>query len=181
MGEGGFGLSALLAIDVVTGNRTIVSQFGTVGAGMSFSTVSTVTLNAAEDKAYVTDPNTNNGILIMVDMATGDRTLLSMSGVIGIGPNFAYPVDVKLNGAEDTAYVLNSTFSGTSGSIFAVDLATGDRTEISGDSTGTGPSFAWPQAMVLNAAKDKLYVALASTGSVISVDLATGNRELISK
>ncbi|WP_221031767.1 YDG domain-containing protein [Actomonas aquatica] len=77
----------------------------------------------------------------------------------------------------DAEQTVVSNYSGAS--LFVVDLNTGERTELSSATLGTGPNFSSP----LGTAKGSdgyLYVASRGTDSIIRVDPATGNRTTVS-
>jgi DNA-binding beta-propeller fold protein YncE len=65
-------------------------------------------------------------------------------------------------------------------SIISIDLASGDRTILSGDATGTGPSFDLPAGIALNAAGNQLLVVDRDLSALVEVNVATGDRTIIS-
>ena len=125
------------------------------------------------DTAYVVDSSLD--ALISVDLATGNRVVVSDSGT-GVGPNFSNPRSLILNGAGDTAYVVDATLD----ALISVDLATGNRVVVSDSGTGVGPNFSAPLSVILNGAGDTAYVVDTTLDALISVDLATGNRVVVS-
>lgn len=62
--------------------------------------------------------------------------------------------------------------------LVAVSYTTGERTIISDDATGTGPTFQDPAAAVLDEAKARVLVL--DGAALLAVDLATGDRSVIS-
>jgi hypothetical protein len=118
--------------------------------------------------------------LVAVDLASGVRRIVSDPST-GNGPRFLGPRAVALDGGR--ALVLATNADGVSDdedeehlTLFAVDLASGDRSILSDSFTGEGRPFDEPRDIAL--AGD---LALVTDGwSVIAVDLATGNRSVVS-
>jgi len=74
-------------------------------------------------------------------------------------------------------------YTANSDSVLRVDLATGDRTEVSGPLVGTGTAFQEISSLIFRD-EDTLYVMDSgpnSVGDLFIVDLATGNRTPISR
>lgn len=64
-----------------------------------------------------------------------------------------------------------------------IDLVTGNRIEVSGDTVGTGAAFSNPTGMAINSAGTILYVGDSISNdadAIVTVDLATGNRTIVS-
>jgi hypothetical protein len=70
------------------------------------------------------------GALIRVDLATGDRTLLSSNASPTTGQQFDTPIDVQYNACENAFYILQTDFTPATpaGRVLKVDAATGART-----------------------------------------------------
>lgn len=120
------------------------------------------------DRALVTDVSVKQ--LLAIDLASGDRTVLSGAGV-GTGPALVGPYGV-LRDTADHAIVMD----GGSATILGVDLTTGDRTVVASVGTGTGLGFVGP------AVQDGgvLYVLDGSSqGRLLRVTPSTGNREVV--
>jgi len=73
-------LDALIAVDLSTGNRTVLSDDNdtnnsniAVGRGPSFIAPSGLVLDSANNRVFVGDANS----VIVVDMPTGDRAISS--------------------------------------------------------------------------------------------------------
>ena len=63
--------------------------------------------------------------------------------------------------------------------ILAVDLATGDRTTLSGFSTGAGPSLIDPRGMARNG--DGLFVTDLGFRAITAVDPRLGQRTIVAR
>lgn len=158
------GAFALLAVDLASGDRSVVSD-GATGAGPLFGQLGALALDAG--RAFVGQRN-GAGILV-VDLATGDRVVLSDDDT-GTGPEFEDIHSLALDPARNRLLVLERNRD----IVLAVDLTTGNRTQI----VGAGPALAFPLCVVVDPVLDR---ALITTNlSVYSVDLPTGDRTLVS-
>ena len=109
--------------------------------------------------------------VIAVDLATGDRTVLS-DAVTGVGPTLVSPLGIAVAG--DVALVTENFHA----AVIAVDLASGNRTILSDEASGGpafgelgGIAFAETHALVVNLSPRALY----------AVDLDLGQRVIISR
>ena len=158
--------TSLIAVDLDNGDRTPVSD-GTTGSGTSFLNPQALTLDAANNRALVVDRS--RLALFAVDLANGDRTLIS-----GTGPTFTSPVDVGFDGANNRALVL-------SGGLIAVDLTSGDRSIVSNNSTDMGFGFSFPIDVDFDAANNRALVLDRNQRALIAVDLTSGDQTIISQ
>jgi len=168
----------LVDVDLASGVRTLISGGG-VGGGPDFEQPLDVAFDASTglERALVLDPGL--GGVVSVDLTSGDRTLVSGPGV-GLGPVFHFdlssPLSMKVAGG--VAWVMDSSFDPFGGRLLAVDLATGDRTLVSGDGVGAGRPLIFSYEFDLDAAGGR---ALAiSLEDLVSIDLASGDRTLFS-
>jgi hypothetical protein len=124
----------IMSVDPVTGNRTLVAgpTRGT-GPGLAFpvsmasdSPNSVVVLDMEQAPS---GPGFGLGALIRVDLATGNRTVLSIDGTPKGSPVFDTPIDVRYNACEKSFYVLQTGFGSPAepGRVMKVDAATGAR------------------------------------------------------
>ena len=124
----------IMSVDPATGARTLVSGPGR-GTGPGF--VSPVSMASdSPDSVVVLDmeqPPTGSGFglgaLIRVDLATGNRTVLSVDGNPKGSPAFDTPIDVQYNACEKAFYVLQTGFGSPAepGRVMKVDPTTGVR------------------------------------------------------
>jgi hypothetical protein len=163
----------LMVVDPVTGNRTILSD-NTHGIGPAFTAVGGVSLLPNGD-LLVGDGNSFTSLkqsrLIEVDPATGNRTILSGSGV-GTGPDFQTVLSGLPYGNSIIAVDQQSQ-----GTLFSVDPTTGNRTILSGNGVGSGPVFSASGTAILGTSA---VVAVRSANQLLSVDLTTGDRTIFS-
>lgn len=172
------GNDKVVAVDLVTGDRTTLSGSGT-GSGPVMTQPIEVVLDEAGETAYVLDRPTNDGAVYSVDVATGDRTVISDNHGTGTGVSLEMPFFAILD-EENGRLLLTDERSGSDGAVVAVDLVTGDRIEVSGNSVGTGASFQEPRGIVNDTRHGRWLVLDKVAGAIISVDPANGNRTVFS-
>lgn len=121
--------------------------------------------------------------LIALDQATGTRTIVSDSRR-GRGPVLNAPGSFALDPTRNRALVVDISADpdGEPGPsvLVAIDLDTGDRTILSDSDNGTGPDFAFPNAITLDRENNRALVADYGAAALIEVDLATGKRTIVS-
>jgi hypothetical protein len=174
----------LLRIDPATGDRRVLTGVG-VGAGPA---VDVAGVGVVGGIIYVTDVVNNQ--IMRVDPATGNRTPVSGPGTGGGAP-FVSPASVTSGDRPGTIAVLDMERPAGPGlglgGVVRVDLATGDRTLISGNARPTSTSteqFDTPIDMQYDACENAFYVLqtgftpAAPDGRVLKVDAVTGVRTL---
>ena len=177
---------ALIRIDPLTGDRTVISGCvdvgctSQVGAGPSFVFLRGVVPeddgNLLVCEGFLGDPSNQQSIL-RVDPATGDRTVVSSSLVgseVGTGPAFDTLFDIILD-ANGDILVADTEID----TVFRVDPVTGDRTIVTSNTVGTGPAMSFPGDLALEASGDILMTE-GSNDQVVRVDPATGDRTVVS-
>jgi len=112
------GLSAVVRVDPVTGDRTIVSDAGT-GAGPALNYPPGIAVEASGDLVVI---ESSLNAVLRVDPVTGDRTIVSDAGT-GAGPAFLSPVGIAVVATGDLV-VTDPTLN----VVLRVDPITGDRT-----------------------------------------------------
>jgi len=124
----------IMSVNAVTGARTLISGPAR-GTGPGFFTPVSMTSDSATsvvvlDMDQPAGAGQGLGALIRVDLATGNRTLLSSDAAPVGGQQFDTSIDVQYDACEKAFYVLEPGF-GTSiepGRVLKVDAATGART-----------------------------------------------------
>lgn len=119
----------VLSVNPVNGARTLVSGGGR-GAGPVLSSLYGLAEDVAGTSVVVLDQNyAGAGGLFRIELATGDRTVVSSNTAPSGSPVFDMPFDVVHNGCDGAFYVLHSAgFAGPVGNVLKVDGATGSRT-----------------------------------------------------
>ncbi len=114
---------SLLAVDLATGTRTIITDATTVGAGPSLNIPSLLAMDEAGGQALVWDTGLES--LFSVALSNGDRTILSSAGV-GSGPLPVGPAALQFDAVDGRALLLDDDGTGAF-DLLAIDLVTGDR------------------------------------------------------
>jgi len=177
----------LTAIDLATGNRTDISSVS-IGTGPIIDGPNDVVIDAANDRALIAAYQAS--AVIAVDLGTGNRTVISDSdgpnnddvNPVGTGPELGFMQGIGLDSASNRALVSANYDPGTGSveAIIAIDLANGNRSILSDESTGTGPNFSSPLDMVVDSPGNRVLVADQTQG-LFSIDLANGNRTVVTK
>lgn len=167
---------ALVAIDVASGERTVISDDGT-GAGPSMNDVEA--LAVTPDGSEVLAVDVFEAALVAIDLTTGDRRIVSGDNA-GSGERFDSLAGLALSPAGDTAFVGDDVKN----AVFAVDLATGARTIMSGTTAGgttigAGPGFGDITALVFDVADNGVLVVDSDLQALIGV-LQNGDRFVLS-
>lgn len=186
-------LGALFRVNLSTGVRTLVSDFGNPAQGPLGS--HPWSLVATPSGLAVVDPRAGSpcavfgcGAVFMVDPATGIRTLVSDFGNAAQGPTSLG--DLSLYGSALDAngdLLVTDRRSGGSGRglLFRVSLATGNRTIVSNFADpGQGPLGGEPSGVAVEAS-GSILVADANTGTfpagaVFRINPASGARTIVS-
>jgi hypothetical protein len=124
----------IMSVDPVTGDRTLISG-PTRGTGPGFAFPVSMASDSANSvvvldmKQAPVGPGFGLGALIRVDLATGNRTVLSVDGTPKGSPVFDTPIDVRYDACENAFYVLQTGFGSPSepGRVMKVDATTGTR------------------------------------------------------
>ncbi len=175
----------LFAIDLTTGSRSVISD-STRGDGTNFDFLAGILVDENNHCADVlpeanvcalgidtfSDPDAS---VIAVDLETGDRAAFSADSR-GEGPSLNLPLGIS---AADEAFCQTHLSSDACilvldeiiGALFAIDLATGDRTIIFQDAD------LFPRAAVIDdSSSDLLFMLDVQLHGIITVDLKTGER-----
>ncbi len=171
------GDGALIKINPVTGNRTIISGPG-VGSGPGFDPhgVAVATMN----DIFVVEPFeplSTESFVYHVDVATGNRQVIA-SSTVGTGPVIQLPADVIVR--NDGKLIVSDA---SSDSLVLVDPVTLERSILSGSGVGNGPNFLSPIGMAFDVNGDILVTTvepLAGTSALFRVNALTGDREIVS-
>lgn len=179
---------ALFHVDLATGDREIVSDFGDPVQGPIGQTPVNLTLDGAGG-AYVTDkdgPGSINGILFLVDLTSGDREIISIFNDPAQGPTGPNPFGIALDGLGN-AFVADEDAGGDpgDGALFLVNLSTGNRTLLSNfTNSAQGPLGGEPEGVATDGFGQPLVAdknaGSGNDGGLFLVDMTTGDRILVS-
>jgi len=140
------------------------------------------------DEGFGLESDGNDGAIFKVDPQTGERTILSGRGV-GSGPELFNPLGVAIAPSGQVLVTDTAVPAGGGtrvGVIYAIDPATGNRTEVSGPTQGVGPQFGGTGVGNLHGIDiDESGAAIVAgrlspgEGAIFRVDLTTGNRSVV--
>ena len=174
-GTGNRGL--LFRVDLNTGQRIVISDFGNPAQGVIGQEPEGVTLDSlgnalVSERAAGTD---NRGSLIRVDLTTGFRTLISDFGNPAQGPLGDLPKDVVLDSLGDALVIDEDAGTDEDGGLFSVDLTTGDRTLISDfGNPAQGPLGVDPEGVAFRPALTARPIPTLSEWGLIALALSLG-------
>lgn len=157
--------------------RSLVSGAGK-GSGTRLSEPVAIALDAARGQLYVVDSTLD--AVFRIDPVTGDRTIVSGSGVlgngIGSGPSLLAPTAVVFDAARRLLFVPEDV----SDSLFAIDPVSGARTTVSDNRSAFGPIVFYWDSLGLDAARNRIIVASPSASEQYGIDLSTGVHTVVS-
>ena len=178
------GAGAVFAINPITGNRTVVTDFFNTGQGPGQNPQSIAV--APDGTILVIAPvTTGAGSVVEVDPVDGNRTELSNFANAAQGPTSILVTDVFVK-SDGTILVPDTnagSIGGNGGRVFMVDALSGSRTVVSDlANAGQGPLGGGPNAV--GARSDGTIIVLDALSPLFDmlflVDMATGNRTLLS-
>ena len=167
------GLQSIVAIDLASGIRSIVSS-ATIGTGPAFSNPKGIELDLANNRALVVDDNLN--ALLAVDLSSGNRSVVSDNST-GTGPTFNTPGRLALDLPNNRAIIIDNWDT----EIFIVDLGSGNRTIRSDAFTGSGPKMQSPIELAYDSANNRVLVSDGPLHALLWVELTAGNRTIMSE
>lgn len=164
----------VMAVDLATGNRTVISDLNTGTGTLPGPNTPFTGIVARNGKFLVSGPD----ILLEVDGSNGNRTVVSND--TNDGPALQNIQGVALDTYEDRAVLINNYTE-----LVAVDMVSGDREELTDwSNTKQGPSPSAIGDVVEDAAGHRLIVAEGqgeTTAGLIAVHLADRKRSLVSE
>lgn len=171
--EGGFGApDHIVAVDIATGDRTLLSAFAdNVGSGSFIDTPSALKLDVANNAVLVLDAAA--GQIVAVDLTTGNRNVFSGDTVL---PSVASARGMAFVPTGSRVLVTKS-----SGTIISIDNFS-QRSTLLSKSVGSGFAMNYPEGLVVEQAGTpaSLLIADAGLASLARVNLATGVRTIVS-
>ncbi len=166
-------LNALIAIDLVSGDRSVLSG-ATIGTGPALISPLSVSLDLSGDRALVSDYGSYT--VVAIDLATGNRTIFP-DDKPGSGPSLRSPTGVVPDPSRNRILVGDTTLK----ALLAIDMSSGERTMLSNASNGTGPELSQPIGIALNSTRSVALVSDAYLPGLVVIDLATGDRVIASR
>jgi len=153
-------LDALLAVDLTTGVRTIISDNNTLNGGPLLVFPIDLALDSDNNRVLLLDSGLK--AILAVDLTSGIRTLISDNNTPDITNSLDRPIRLVLDSVNNRVLVADSYPNSDAGLnvIVAVDLTTGKRTIISGNTlSNSNNAFRWFHSLVLDSARNRVLVA----------------------
>lgn len=169
------GLHALVAIDLASGDREVISDAGNTGPTLEEN--GGLTLDAANDRVITTvngSGSTMEAKVLAVDLQSGDRAELS-GFAMGTGTFLDLLQDVQL--LEDGTHALVAS----SMQFYIVNLANGNREVLVAADIGRGEALLNTRSIAYDPERDIFYTWSGQVEGFFEVDLETGARVLVSK
>ncbi|HTU68092.1 MAG TPA: hypothetical protein VMF52_19255 [Steroidobacteraceae bacterium] len=166
-------LYSVVSVDLETGNRTVVQPLGVDLTNVGYSR--SMRLDAPNNRAYFSVTGTGADALYSLDLASG-----AVSGVTGTSRGTGHTFQ------RASTFVIDGTRALVGdegpGGVYAVDLATGNRSEfVAPWAEDPEPGASVMGASYLDAANTRLLgMRVASSNNLFSVSLATGAQRVIS-
>ena len=177
-----WGESALYRYNLDTGDWVVLSA-NTEEYGPYWHGLTELELDLAHDRAVVIGSKYGGGsTMYSVDLNTGARTVIA-DEVRGQGIPLQMHRGLALDGERGRVIVISTSPPQPDYPIrmlVAVDLETGDRTQLSGDGIGSGPELSGPHDLVVDSSGAMAYVVDSVLQTVLSVDLQTLERRVVS-
>ncbi len=183
---------ALFRVDAVSGNRTLLSDFGNANYGLLGVHPEGLALEAAGTILVIDiEAGTNGrGALFRVDGITGLRNLVSDFGDAAQGSLGANPRGLAVEAVGTLLVIDLAAGTAGNGALFRVDGITGLRSLVSDfGNANQGPMGVNPNSIALEAGGAVLVIddsagtaatGTAGNGALFRVDAVSGNRSLVS-
>ncbi len=165
-------LRAVVAVDLVSGDRTVLSDSVTPNSLNAFPGPVGIALDTVNDRALVVDNRLR--AVVAVDLATGARTILADSGATA-PLALSAPTGIVIDNGR--ALVLDAGLR----AVVAVDLQTGVRTILSNNTTpDTLNPLSGPIGIAVDSANGRALVVDTGLRAIVAVDLLSGARTIVS-
>ncbi|MCF6254691.1 MAG: hypothetical protein L3J98_03545 [Gammaproteobacteria bacterium] len=171
-------LGSVIAVDLTSGERTVLSNSTTPDSDNPFSFPVDIILDAAHNRALVVAFSLN--AVIAVDLTTGKRTVLSNNTTPNANNPFSVLRGITLDRDKNRALVLMEDHLDT---VIAVDLSNGTRTILSNNITpDVDTPFFGPRGITLDTSnnRNRALVVDDNLDAILTVDLSNGVRKVLS-
>lgn len=170
---------ALFAVSPATGQRAVIS-LSTDGNQPQMRTPRNLAWDEYNQRVILADSDA----LLAIEAASGTRSYVSRTDVLGGGPGFVAPRAVAVWTSEPGNDVFFVADSGLDALLYVdVDLdsaTSGDRVLLSGAEVGTGAAFDRPIDVVWDNTRQQAVVIDDGRRALIAVDPDSGDRTLLS-
>ena len=163
--------SKIIAVNLDTGARTILSDDITPNTANPFSALDAIAMDAANNRALILDSGQN--AIIAMDLDTGLRSIMAPS-INPAGLNYFGQIDIAIDSSNSRALVIDAELH----AIVAFDLSTGDRSVF----LDMDPDdVLWYGRIAVDSMNNRALVTDSNFHpKVIAVNLDTGARTILS-
>jgi DNA-binding beta-propeller fold protein YncE len=161
----------LVSVDLATGERVLISDNNSA-PGIELDAPVALILDDARNRVVIVDADAN--ALIAVDLATGARSELA-----GAGADIDSPAGITRGATPDSAVVYDEETDASE--YVLVDLVTGDRASLFATDFRDGMPLSTPENMVVDGARNVLFVGDYDLAGVVAIDMITGARLIVSR
>ncbi len=176
--RGGLDAAEIIAVDLATGTRMIVTDEGYPDATNALTAPRNMVLDLTRNRLLVTDVGAL--AVIAVDIGLGTRTIFSSNSIPDALNPYTEPHGLIIDEGGNRGLIANSTVSFTS-QLLELDVDTGARSVFSNITTPDGENpFTDPAWLALDLDKDRLFLVDRLQNRISTVELATGARDILS-
>ena len=169
-------LDAVIRVDRLSGNRTVVSSGSIispgVGTGTSLLNATALVFDASRRTLFVVDDGRD--ALVAIDPATGNRTTVSDNSP-AYGATMNYWNSIALDAAHNRALAATPSLD----SVYGIDLTTGVRSLVSDRARDIPNANRTFSAIAIAPARSAAFLADDFSNAVVRMDLTTGARTSI--
>jgi len=162
----------IFAIDINSAQLSTIST-NKIGAGPEYPPYSfnTMAIDTTRGIVYILDQQYKR--LYGVDIASGDRTIVSDNSLIDAGPHLKSPNRIVIDESRNVAYL------GDEGRLLRVDLTNGRRSIVTSSEVGAGELLPNFTLMAFDYVNNELIVRAKGGNVLFSINLDSGNRSKI--
>lgn len=165
-------LDAIIAVDLDTGARYVLSGPETPDTNNAFADLRGLTVDNGNNRALAVGTVSVGGVsepaVIAVDLATGARTVLSDNSISSV-IDFITPIDIALDPANDRALVLDSGHPAVLSVYLGTGSGFGSRGRFSVNSTPSTPTNVYVNPLSIEVFGSRFYVVDAGRSFGVSV------------
>jgi hypothetical protein len=174
---------ALIAIDLVSGQTTVLSDENTPNAENIFVTPAKLVVNSSGSTAWLLDRGYDD--IVQIDLATGVRTLLIDSVASASPMSLADATDLVLDESNSRLLLVKGEEETTQ--VISLSLSSGERVVLSDAATpDSAVPFGVPMSLALDTIGNRLLVMqrnladpARSGNALLAIDSTSGQRELV--
>lgn len=170
-------LKAILSVDLENGNRKFISsntESNVYGTGTDFSEIRNLSVDSNSQRIWATDNNL--GKIFEIDIANGNRTLLSQTYQTG-SQVIQKPTGITFD-EQANALLISDIFNDSAQNLSLSDYSV---SMLGNKILKNGTKVEKPTALTFNADTNKIYAIDSLIKAIIEWDISTGDSKVLSK